>query len=222
MDDTHQMFFFRFFHNLLKVFRGYNVVWHFFAILITAALVLSGFDWWFFTATRSDFYSWLIWGAGIGGFFVPVLVPIALYGAGMQLKNVRLKIAGAAVAQASGLAWLVSSTYKAFTGRIQPEFLTYTSTVDISRDFNFGFWQHGIFWGWPSSHTAVAVAGAVALTYIYSNVQPLRYAAITYALFIAAGAGIGFHWFSDVAAGAIVGAMVGVVVGKAFRSHASL
>ena len=205
--------------NIVAVFRGRNVLWHALAIVSTYLLVVLGFDWWFFEATRFDALRWFILAAGIGGFFVPVLVAVGLYAYGDIKNKKHLMRAGAAVGQAAALAWIVSSTYKAFTGRVQPEFLTHLNLVDYSRDFNFGFLEYGIFWGWPSSHTAVAFAGAIALIYMYPHSTPTKSAALLYAVCIAVGAAVGFHWFSDVLAGAIVGTIVGVVVGTNYRTH---
>ena len=124
-----------------------------------------------------------------------------------------------ALAEAGVIAWLISSAYKVFTGRIQPEFLTNISSLDITREFHFGFLQNGIYWGWPSSHAAVAVAMSVALVLLFPNNRIARYGALLYALFIALGASIGFHWLSDVVAGAIIGTLVGVVVAKSSRER---
>ena len=195
-------------------YRGYRWAWHVLAVLSTFALVISGFDWWFFEQTRSSFLYPLIMLAGIGGFFVPVLMPIVLYWWGEWRSNSKLKRLGAAVAQAELLAIVISSVYKAFTGRIQPEFLTNLSTVDISHAFHFGFLQHGIFWGWPSSHAAVACAGMSVIFFMYKQ-WPVRTVAVVYALIISAGAAVGFHWFSDVVAGIIIGTTIGLSVQKA-------
>ncbi len=207
--------------NFLKSISGYNALLHIVAIVITAILVYKDFDWIFFEATRSNALKGFIMFAGVGGFFVPVLVPVFLYFFGELRKNVRMMIAGAAVGQASILGILISSIYKAFTGRIQPEFLTTFNTVDISKEFHFGFWGNGIFWGWPSSHAAVAVAGAVALIYIYSKNKIVACIAILYALFISLGAAVGFHWFSDVIAGILIGIAIGMTVGRSFRARLS-
>jgi membrane-associated phospholipid phosphatase len=40
--------------------------------------------------------------------------------------------------------------------------------------------------------------------------------AITYALYIGLGVSMTIHWFSDFAAGAIIGSAIGAVVGKSF------
>lgn len=200
--------------NVLGVFARRNIFFHALAIGCTAALVLSGADWRFFEITRSPSFTPLIFLAGIGGFFVPVLLPVGLYIFGEWKANRRALVSAAAGAQAVIIALSVSSFYKVFTGRIQPEFLASVPGVDISREFHFGFLQHGIFWGWPSSHAAVACALATALFVFYKHRPAVLYPVLLYALVVVSGAAIGFHWLSDVVAGMILGILVGFVVGQ--------
>jgi membrane-associated phospholipid phosphatase len=49
---------------------------------------------------------------------------------------------------------------------------------------------------------------------LYPHKKWLRYAAVLYALYIGLGVSVSIHWFSDFAAGAIVGAVAGVVVAR--------
>ncbi|MDB5225338.1 MAG: hypothetical protein JWL87_290 [Candidatus Adlerbacteria bacterium] len=206
--------------NFARIFAPRYLVWHALFIVATYLLVVSGFDWWYFTQTRSPYLFELTLPAAIGGFFVPIIVPVLWYGWGSWRKNRKAMLAAATLAQAQGLGWLISSVYKAFTGRIQPEFLTYTNMTDISHQFNFGFWQHGIFWGWPSSHTAVAFAGAAALIGMYPKNKVLAVVAGLYALYIGIGISVSIHWFSDFVAGAILGALVGTVVARQLKKLA--
>lgn len=191
--------------------------WHVAAGALTAVLVISGADWYFFTHTRSEILTPVIYAAGIGGFFVPVLVPVALYIRSWRLHSERIRLSSFAAAQSVVIAWCISSFYKALTGRIEPEFLTQLMD-DRSRTFNFGFLEYGIFWGWPSSHTAVAVALAVALTVCYKGSPRVKALSAAYASFVGFGAAVGFHWLSDVLAGAIVGAAAGLAVGSHFAA----
>lgn len=200
--------------RLLAVFRGKNIFYHIAAIILTYVLVVSGFDWYFFDITRSPYFFPLIMAAGMTGFFVPVLVPIGMWVVGEVRKDTSLAVHGVLVAQAVIIAWTVSSFYKALTGRMQPEFLTQTLLTDNSRDFNFGFLQHGIFWGWPSSHAAVACALSTVLIVLYNRNKAVVYPALLFAGLIASGAAVGFHWFSDVVAGVIIGTLVGVVMAR--------
>ncbi len=201
--------------NLLSLYWGRNIGWHILAVALTALIVLSGIDWWFFEATRSPLWQPLVITAGITGFFFPFLVGVLLYIVGRYRKDERLKIAGAAAVQAVVLSWLVTGFYKALTGRLQPEFMN--STVDISRAFQFGFWRHGVFWGWPSTHTG----GVWALTFAIAPFvrRPTVIVAGAYAIFVSLGAAIGFHWFSDVVAGLIIGTLIGYVVAESFRAR---
>jgi len=203
--------------SIIRIWSGKRLLWHAVAIALTAVLVLSGADWWFFEQTRWSGFHVLIFAAGISGFFVPVVVPIGLYLYGEWRHNRRLMLMGAAAGQASLLGYLVSIIYKVFTGRTQPEFLTHYITTDISRDFHFGFLQHGIFWGWPSSHAATVFAGAVALAMLCPS-RSIRVVSLAYACLVGMGAAIGFHWLSDVVAGVILGSVVGAAVAKSFRA----
>ncbi|MBI3631828.1 MAG: phosphatase PAP2 family protein [Candidatus Vogelbacteria bacterium] len=206
---------YKFWENLIKVFSRRNLAWHFAFIVITYLLVTSGFDWWYFESTRGVIQS-LGLSAAILGFLVPIIFTVGMYVLGEMRKDYKMMNTSVAVAQASIIALLISSIYKAFTGRTQPGFYTHTSLVDISHDFHFGFLQHGIFWGWPSSHTAVAFAGAVVFLIMYSKNKIIRYGSLLYATYIGLGVSVSIHWFSDAAAGAILGSLVGIVVAKGF------
>lgn len=206
-----------FFHNTVRSFHGYNLLWHALAIGLTFGLVETGVDWSYFEYTRGDIFLYVTLPAAIGGFFVPIILPVGMYIIGGLRKNPRLLRGSAIIAQAELIALFISSTYKAFTGRIQPEFFTHLSNVDISHQFNFGFLQHGIFWGWPSSHTAVAFAMVATVFFLYPYSRPLRYMAALYALYIAFGVSISIHWLSDVVAGAIIGTAIGSAIARNFR-----
>ncbi len=201
----------------LRCWEKRNLLWHLVAAVSTYGLVSFGFDWWYFEHTRNTFLHPIVYAAGIGGFFVPVLIPVGLFIYGELRASAEYTAAAAATAKAVILASIIAIIYKALTGRIQPEFLTNTSLVDISRSFNFGFLEHGVFWGWPSSHTAVAVALCVALMLSFPESRLVKYASALYMLVIAVGASIGFHWFSDVLAGALIGMMIGIVTSTHMR-----
>jgi membrane-associated phospholipid phosphatase len=202
--------------NIIDCFRGYNILWHLLAIALTYIIVTSGFDWWYFESTRNMFLQKITLVPAIIGFFVPIIVPIVIYIIGKNKKDIRRKIIALGVAQAEIIAYLISIVYKTFTGRTQPEFFTHNSLADISREFHFGFLQHGVFWGWPSSHTMVAFAMSFALIMLYPKNKKILYISIIYAFFIGIGVSISIHWFSDFLAGAILGTLVGIIVGKDF------
>ncbi len=226
--------------TIAECFRGYNLVWQFLAMIITYGLVISGFDWFYFQSTRGSELALFLFPAVILGGFLPVIVPLLMLAIGSIRKNLRTVNTAWALGQAGIIGLLVSSFYKAFTGRVPPEHIQSTvnvfrraltgtmpyapmnTVIDISREFRFGFMRGGIFWGWPSSHTTVAFATAVTVLMLYPKNQRVRYFALLYAVYVGLGVSISIHWFSEVIAGIIFGAIIGVVVGKSFFSRCSI
>jgi membrane-associated phospholipid phosphatase len=202
-------FLYKLLQSLLASYRGYYWVWHLAAALITAVIVVTGFDWWFFEMTRSDRLFWLVMFSGAGGFLMPIIFPLVLYVVAKKRKDEYLLHITIAVVRASAIAWIIVATYKIFTGRIQPDYLSSLDLAGLSSGFQFGFFEHGIFWGWPSHHTAVAFASMTVLYLAWRNAY-VRFAVIAWALIVGVGAAVGFHWFSDVVAGAIIGSIVGI------------
>lgn len=200
--------------NLLGCFKGRMILWHVGAIALTAILVLSGFDWFYFTATRSPIlWKWTFPAAPIGG-LVPIVLPLVLIVSGFIISHARLALTGWAIGQAELIGSLVSSAYKAFTGRVHPAMRE--TGADISREFHFGLLRGGVFWGWPSSHTTIAFAMAATVYTLLPKQRWLGWLAIAYAAYIGLGVSVTIHWCSDFAAGAIIGTVIGVVVGKRF------
>jgi membrane-associated phospholipid phosphatase len=128
-------------------------------------------------------------------------------------RDGRLRTTAWRVAESEVLALGICAAYKAFTGRPGPASVHDGAFDVVSRVFRFGFMRGGVFWGWPSSHVMTAFAGAVALALLYRGNRGVAWATAAYAAFMAAGVSITFHWFSDVVAGAIIGSVIGVVVG---------
>ncbi len=147
------------------------------------------------------------------GQFIPLLLPLVLLYLGHSWENAKTVRTAWAVGQAAFIGWFISSCYKAVTGRVHPE---HTLGQNISQVFHFGFLRGGIFWGWPSSHTATAFAMAVTLFVLFPQRRWLRVAVIAYAFYIGISVSMTIHWFSDFAAGAIIGSVIGVTVGKSF------
>ena len=199
--------------NILGCFQGRMILWHLLFIALTFILVQSGFDWFYFSSTRSPVLrEWMFPSAPIGG-LVPLVLPVTLILSGFILSHARMSLTGWAIGQAALIGSLPSSTYKAFTGRVHPP---YDLAADISQDFRFGWLRGGVFWGWPSSHTTIAFAMAVTVFKLFPKQRWLGWLAIAYALYIGLGVSMTIHWFSDFVAGAILGAVIGTVVGKSF------
>lgn len=201
--------------NFCAVFTGRNLLIHGIAIGLTAILVLSGFDWWYFTAHQTPLLRIIFFPALVIGFFLPIIAPVILYLVGKIGKLTRIVTTAFALAQAAILGSLISSIYKAFTGRIQPDMRNLST--DISHGFHFGILQHGIFWGWPSSHTTIAFAMAFTLIFLFRGNRGVLTGALLYAFYIGIGVSLSIHWFSDFAAGALIGTAIGMTVGRSYR-----
>ena len=201
--------------NLIGCFQGRRIVWHIIAILLTFILVMSSFDWRYFLATHNPaFRSWMFPAVRIGG-LLPLTLPLILFALGIIARSARTILTGWAVGQAALLGSLVSSAYKAVTGRAHP---SHVVGADISHVFHFGFLRGGVFWGWPSSHATIAFAMAATVFTLCAKRRWLGLVAILYAFYVGIGVSLTIHWFSDFAAGAIIGSVIGAVVGKSFCS----
>ncbi|HLZ53970.1 MAG TPA: phosphatase PAP2 family protein [Verrucomicrobiae bacterium] len=199
--------------NLIGCFKGWRLVWHIIAILLTVILVMSDFDWRYFLATRDpELRSWM-WPAVIIGGLLPIYLPLLLLAFGFLGRSARIILTGWAIAQAELLGALIVIAYKAFTGRAHP---AHTVGTDISHVFHFGWLHGGVFWGWPSSHTTIAFAMAATVFTLFPKQRWLCWAAILYAFYIGIGVSMTIHWFSDFVAGAIIGSVIGTVVGRGF------
>jgi membrane-associated phospholipid phosphatase len=211
-------FLYRLPRNAARCFKGYNLLWHFSAIALTYIIVTSGFDWYYFAVTQIPVLRRFLFPAVRLGMLLPVLVPLVLLAVGLIGKDFKLKNTAYALGQAAAMGLAISSVYKAFTGRVPPpRFFGHGAPVDSSHGFRFGFLRGGMFWGWPSSHTTVAFAMAVALWQLYPEDRLIRWTAILYAFYVGIGVSIRIHWFSEFVAGAIIGSLIGAVVGKSFR-----
>lgn len=222
-------FFYRLPQNCIRAFSGRNIWWFLLAGALTALLVLSGADWQYFLATRNATLQNFLFPAVILGGIIPMFSPFVLWTIGSMRKNVQIKNIAFTLGQAAILGWFISSLIKGFTRRIPPEFrhvmantADLANATDITREFHFGLFREGIFWGWPSSHTAVAFATAVALFTLFPKNPKVKYFALIYAFYVGIGISVSIHWFSDFVAGALVGSVIGLTVGKSFLEKISI
>lgn len=198
-----------------RLFYPRYLYWHVLAIALTLFLVETGADWKYFLLTRSLWHYGLF--SAVVGFFVPAIIPALLLLWG-SLRSSAVHIRAAyTVAIAEALGYLISIFYKCFSGRSAPDYFSYSPGHDISADFHFGILGNGVFWGWPSSHTAVAFAMAAALVVLFPRNRAIRIAAPLYALWIGIGVSMSIHWLSDFAAGAIFGSLAGYVAARALQ-----
>ena len=215
---TLRPFFYKLPQTIVRVFRGRNLLWHAGAIVLTYALVMSGFDRYYFEHTRNALFFMIGIPAAFLGFLIPIFTPIILFVFGLLARRQKLLELAYALGQSAALGFAVSALYKAVSGRVHPPLFGNSTgaLTDISREFHFGILQGGVFWGWPSSHTAVAFALAATIITLCPS-KRVQVGAGLLALYIGLGVSVTIHWFSDFAAGAILGTLVGMVVGSAFR-----
>jgi membrane-associated phospholipid phosphatase len=207
-------FFSTFLPHLIKSFTGKRFFLHVLAIVLTYFILNSGFDWWWYVHASQSSYERFFYSAIFLGAVLPLLVPLAFILLGLR-RDKRLHMTGWALGQAGLLGSTISSLYKALTGRVQPTHASYA--VDVSHSFNFGWMEHGIFWGWPSSHTTIAFAMAVTFVTMYRKSKALSIFALLYALYVGLGVSMNIHWFSEFVAGALIGTAIGLAVGKYFH-----
>jgi membrane-associated phospholipid phosphatase len=199
--------------NLIDCFKGRKLIWHLAAILLTVAVVVSGLDWQYFLATRSPSLRLWLWPAVLIGGLLPIALPLVLLLIGTVLSSAPIRLVGWGVGQGEIIGGIIAAGYKAATGRAHP---THEVGTDLTHVFKFGLLRGGVFWGWPSSHTTIAFAMAVTVFNFFPKQKWLGYTAIAYACYIGVGVSATIHWFSDFVAGALIGTVVGMVVGTRF------
>ena len=203
--------------NIFGTFKGARIWLHVIAIGASVVIVESGFDWNYLLLTRHPGADAFFFPAVIIGGLVPLIVPLALMCIGAVSRMRTVYGAGWMSAQAALVGSIVSSVYKTFTGRTQPNL--HQLVIDSSHGFHFGFLQHGIFWGWPSSHTTIAFSMAVALCVAFPRRRALSVAVLLYALYVGIGVSLSIHWFSEFVAGALIGTACGLSVGTGFAKR---
>jgi membrane-associated phospholipid phosphatase len=189
------------------------LIWHIIAVALTLILVMSGFDWQYFGATRSPLLRSGMFPAVVIGGLLPIVLPLSLLALGGIAGSAETRLVGWAIGQAELIGACVAAAYKAMTGRAHP---AHVVGADLSHIFRFGLLRGGVFWGWPSSHTTIAFAMAVTTFTLFPKQKWLGCAALTYAFYVGLGVSMTIHWFSDFVAGAIFGTVIGVVVGRSF------
>jgi len=204
--------------NLIGCFKGPRIIWHAIAALLTLIFVTSGLDWRFFVSTRDPTLRSCMFPAVVIGGLLPIALPLNLLAIGGFTGSARTSLAGWAVGQSELIGALVAAGYKSVTGRAHP---SHGLGADISHVFRFGFLRGGVFWAWPSSHTTIVFAMAVTIFTLFPKQRWLGCLAIAYAFYVGIGVSMTIHWFSDFAAGAIIGTVIGTVVGAKFSRSQS-
>ncbi len=210
-----QNFFYKAPANIARAFSGKNLLWQIFAIAISFVIVVTDFDWKYYSYFNGSLIQQILFsGVALGG-LVPILLPLILWSYGSIKKNSKILFSAFALGQGAMAGYMISIFYKAFTGRSHP-MLHAQAITDVSQNFSFGYLRGGIFWGWPSSHSTVVFAMAFALIALFPGNKTVKYLSLVYALYIGLAVSMSIHWFSDFVAGAIFGAVVGACVGHSF------
>ena len=209
-------------NNILDSFKGRNLYLHLAGIASTALIVTTGVDYqvehYFNQHPEAGQWTRPI-------LFTGELLPFVAGGslfAYAKIKNDDETLgASFAVLQASLIEFIYNSALKAVTGRPNPDWRHNSDMDSLSKTFRFGFLRGGIFWGWPSGHTAATMAVVSALTNYYPDNTWLKIAGYGLVAYTIVGVPSvnrgGMHWFSDAVAGALLSYAVGSTVGKYYR-----
>ncbi len=208
--------------NILESFKGKNAYLHLAAVASTYLLVNADVDYHVesFFNQHEKYGKWthpIVY----SGEFMPLAAGAGLF-AYAEIKNDKHTLgASFAVFQASLIELMYNSTLKAITGRPNPDWRDNTDTDSLSKTFRFGFLRGGLYWGWPSGHTAATMAVVSALTNYYPDKTWLKiagYGLVAYTMLGVCSVNRGgMHWFSDAVAGALMSYAVGSTVGKYYR-----
>ena len=169
-----------------------------------------------FAARHNNLAFNLAFGPGMMmGTIFPILVPGYMY---FISDNKELNNTGAVAVQATAVAFLYNNILKAISGRAHPD--AENNSGEISRDFKWGFFRRGVFYGWPSGHSMTNASLAMSIA-SYNRDNPLVVAGCAlYAGYIATSMVLGgkgeAHWLSDAVAGTLMGASIGWYIGSVF------
>ena len=155
-----------------------------------------------------------------------VLTPLTggvCYLSGAAARDPELQGLGSAVLQAQVLTSLTVGVLKGLTGRPHPDPDTGADMRKLSRTFRFGFLRGGLFWGWPSGHTASTMALVSTLTAYYPDNAWLKIggaALMGYTVVGVSAVGGGhMHWFSDAVAAVFMTYAIGHTVGSYYHDR---
>lgn len=221
-EDTELNLFGNFGSNILNSFKGDNLYLHLTAVASTILLVTGNVDYdvehYFNTHPEYGKYGR---GVFITGEFLPFIAggSLLIYSGAMHDKETLG--ASFAVIQASLIEVMYNTALKAITGRPGPDWRHHSDMEKLSKTFRFGFLRGGVFWGWPSGHTAATTAVVASLMSYYPNSTWLKVAGfglIGYTIFAVSSVNRGgMHWFSDAVAASLMAYAIGSTVGKYYR-----
>ncbi len=209
-------------NNILNSFKGNNLYLHLAAVASTGILVAGNVDYdvEHFFNTHPD-YGQYGRGVFITGEFLPFIAGGSLLIYSGAMRDKQTLGAAFAVIQASVIELMYNTALKAITGRPGPDWRRHSDMESLSKTFRFGFLRGGVYWGWPSGHTATTMAVVSSLIGYYPHSTWLKVAGFSlvgYTVFAVSSVNRGgMHWFSDAVAAALMSYAIGSTVGKYYR-----
>ncbi len=209
-------------NNILNSFKGNNLYLHLAAVASTCILVTGNVDYdvehYFNTHPE---YGKFGRGVFITGELLPFITGGSLLIYSGATHDKETLGASFAVIQASLIELMYNTALKAITGRPGPDWRHHDDMKTLSKKFRFGFLRGGVFWGWPSGHTATTTAVVASLIGYYPRSTWLKvvgFGLVAYTIFAVSSVNRGgMHWFSDAIAAALMSYAVGSTVGKYYR-----
>jgi hypothetical protein len=107
--------------NIIRCFKGYNLLWHLLAIVLTCIIVTSGFDWYYFISSQKSILRTLFFPAVRLGMILPITVPLILLAAGVLRKDFKWFsefVAGAVIGSLIGA--VVGKSFKRRRSSVEP------------------------------------------------------------------------------------------------------
>lgn len=216
--------------NLVGIYGWPNVLYHVGAGAITPPLVVAADEpvQVFFQQPHALDDAWGTAALVVGG-GVPIAVPGVLYFGGLAFGDSEIITAGSAAIQAGVIQLVAVHALKWLTDRAGPfpdgdprqERWSGNLTRDSQSARSFDFDPLELDWGlrWPSGHTSANVALVSSLYAFYPDQLWLALVGYPFALLVGVGMIEGdYHWLSDIVPGALIGHIVGWVVGRQMRA----
>ena len=205
-------------HNMLLSALGWPLGFHMLGGALTYRLSMNDYDLMVarFAARQNEVVYGIAFTPGMAmGTFFPFLIPGYMYFiSGDRILN----NTGAVAAQATAVAFLYNNILKAISGRAHPD--AEKNDGDLSRDFKWGFFRRGVFYGWPSGHSMTNASLAMSIASYHRDNPWVVAGCGLYAGYIATSMVLGAkgqaHWFSDAVAGTLMGASIGWYIGNTF------